>query len=83
LPYNDILLAYHMIHVGVDAETIRRFIFDMSSVTSLPEDMTKQLVQLLSNMAKANELIDEDLLVNNSSLHFTNYYFVGTGTLSK
>lgn len=52
-----------MVNLGVDAEIIRRFMFKMCSVTSLDSDQTKILMQLLANMAKADDLLDTTFLV--------------------
>jgi hypothetical protein len=42
-----------------EVELIRRFMVKMCTVTALDEERSKILMQLVSNMTRASELIDE------------------------
>lgn len=47
-----------MVNLGVEGESIRRCIFRMCSLCALEEEPTKTVMQLVSNMTRANEMLD-------------------------
>jgi hypothetical protein len=59
---NITIIAFNMVSLGVDVETIRRFMMKMCNVTGLDEERSKTLMQLVSNMTRASELLDESIV---------------------
>lgn len=59
------IVAYHMVNIGVEVDTIRRFMLKICDFATIEDEQSKTLMQLLSNMTRANEqmIIDENRVV--------------------